>query len=77
MERSKWKALVQDGAIQGYCRSHEALFKQAMPERNTVLRRLLRIEGDAMLLLPESTPGVEMELSVDASKFKQNLPELL
>ena len=38
---------------------------------------MLKIEGDALLLLAEPATGVEMELNVDASRFKKSLLEVL
>jgi len=76
MERSKWKSCVLGDSIRGFCRSHESQFKQAATTKNAVLHKLLKVEREAMLLQTEPT-SVEMAVSVDCSRFKVNLPELL
>ena len=89
MERSKWKACVTGQHVRGFCRTHEAQHKLAMPVKNRSLLQLLKANRGAyiaknhaaMMLLMNPVVAadevVEMEVSVDGSHFKNRVQDLL
>ena len=79
MERSKWKACITGQTVRGFCRTHEAQYKLAMPVRNSALPQLLKANRDVYLLNQANTEAsdVDMEVSIDGSHFKISVRELL
>jgi len=71
--------LIKGNTINGYCRSHEEMYKQECRDKAEAMPRLLKVQGNAFQLKTAGDPEsiIELTVSVDGSRFKQDLAQLL
>ena len=84
MERSKWKSLIVQNEVRGFCRTHyEKQNKLASIEKNLVLKQLIRdSESHALLLLRNTISDIdgvstEMAVHMDGSRFDLSVHKLV